>query len=241
MAMNRPFLGICLVFALLPTLGCSNSPAEQIGAHSDNPQAVRVLPLGDSITQANNKNMSYRYWLWNMLAEKNIAVDFVGTQNSNYEGNPDFPEDFDKNHQGRWGWRSDEVLAELPEWLTHYDADVALIHLGTNDCLKNQAVPETLDELQQIVHVLRTSNSSIDIAFSTLGPTSWQEFGCLAKINQGLLQLQSKLSTTDSQIIVVSPDQEFDIASELYDGLHPNAAGEKKLAKMWLKAIEALR
>ena len=239
--MNRPFFGICLALLLLPTLGCSNSPAEQSGANSDNPLAVRILPLGDSITQANDKNMSYRYWLWDMLAEKKIAADFVGTQSSNYQGNPEFKDGFDTNHQGHWGWRSDEILSELPEWLTHYDADIALIHLGTNDCLKNQPVDETLGELQQIVQVLRSDNSSISIAFSTLGPTSWQNFGCLAQINQGLLQLQTDLNTTESQVIVVSPSQELQIDSELYDGLHPNALGEKKLANMWLRAIEILR
>lgn len=238
--MKKPLLVISLLTALLPTLGCSNSPAEQSGVHSSNANALRILPLGDSITQANNKNMSYRFWLWQMLQAENMAVDFVGAMDSNYEGNPSFPADFDKNHEGHWGWRSDEVLDKLPEWLQHYDADLALIHLGTNDCLKNQAVDETLNELRQIVQTLRDDNKAINVVFSTLGPTTWNDHGCLAKINQDLQQLPSELSTEHSRVSLVQPHQTLDVNAELYDGLHPNADGEKHLAEYWLKAIKSL-
>jgi len=135
--------------------GCSDAAAPQIGIHQDNPQAVRILPLGDSITQADSEHQSYRPWLWQALVEANIAVDFVGSLDENYKGSPAFPADFDPNHEGHWGWRTDEVLQNLPEWLRHYDADISLIHLGTNDCLQNQAVEQTMDELKAIVSTQR--------------------------------------------------------------------------------------
>ncbi len=233
----KKIIGLCFLLVFLPTLGCSDSPAPQTGVNSNNPKAIRILPLGDSITQANDQNLSYRYWLWNNLAEQNIAADFVGTQDSNHEGNPDYPPTFDLNHQGHWGWRTDEVLEKLPQWLQHYRADISLVHLGTNDCLKNQPVEETLAELEQIVTLLRQDNPNIDVIFSPLGPTTWKGSECLTKINQGLKQIVSRLHTSDSHVLLAEFKQPLDPQSQLYDGLHPNAEGEQVIADMWSSAI----
>ena len=237
--MHSKFFGICTLLALLPTLGCSEVSAPPSGMHSDNAQAVRILPLGDSITQADSKHQSYRPWLWQLLNDANVAVDFVGSLDSNYKGSPAFPDNFDLNHEGHWGWRSDEILRELPQWLQHYDADISLIHLGTNDCLQKQPVAETLDELTQIVSLLRQDNPEISIAFSTLGPTTWENQECLKQINQGLIALQKNLDTPQSSITIAPTDQNLRPQPHLYDGLHPNSDGEKVIALAWFNAIKS--
>jgi len=222
----------------LPTLGCSESPAPATGSHAKNPHAVRLLPLGDSITQANKDHQSYRVWLWQMLESQSIAVDFVGSMDANYQGDPSFPEGFDRNHEGHWGWRSDEILEKLPEWLQLYDADIALIHLGTNDCLQNQAASETLDELKRIAILLRQDKPEIKIAFSTLGPNTWRNAECLEQINQGLHQLSAELSTEQSEISVVEIHAQLQPSEHLYDGLHPHQSGEKVIAESWFEQLE---
>lgn len=236
--MNSKFFGFCTLLALLPTLGCSEVSAPPTGIHSDNAHAVRILPLGDSITQADSKHQSYRPWLWQLLNDANVPVDLVGSLDGNYKGSPAYPDNFDLNHEGHWGWRSDEILQKLPLWLQHYDADISLIHLGTNDCLQNQPAAETLGELTQIVGLLRQDNPAISIAFSTLGPTTWQNQQCLAQINQGLLALQNNLDTPQSPIAVAHTDQKLVPEPHLYDGLHPNSDGEKIIALTWLNTIK---
>lgn len=239
--MKSRLLGISLSLSVLFAAACSGgSSAKQTGIHANHPQALRILPLGDSITQANHEHMGYRFWLWKMLAEEGLATNFVGTQDSNYQGNPDYPSDFDLNHEGHWGWRSDEVLAMLPEWLQHYDADIALIHLGTNDCLQSQAPQETLGELSQIITLVREDNPNTKLVLSPLGPTTWQGSACLEEVNQGLLSLQQQLSTANSPIILTTTDQTLDPSKHLYDGLHPNAQGEQHMATAWLSAIKSL-
>lgn len=236
--MNSKFLGFCTLLALLPTLGCSEASAPPVGMHRDNAQAVRILPLGDSITQADSNHQSYRPWLWQLLNDANAAIDLVGSLDGNHKGSPTFPDNFDPNHEGHWGWRSDEILHKLPQWLQQYDADISLIHLGTNDCLQNQPAAETLDELTQIVGLLRQDNPNISIAFSTLGPTTWQNQQCLAQINQGLYVLQKNLNTLQSPIAVTHTDLKLIPKPHLYDGLHPNSEGEKIIALTWFNAIK---
>jgi len=79
-------------------------------------QTVRVMPLGDSITESQTGFASYRYWLWHQLQDFGFCVDFVGSQ-SGVNGTPKFP-DFDQDHEGHTGWRTDQVLAQVGGWAT---------------------------------------------------------------------------------------------------------------------------
>lgn len=231
--MRQTLLSLCLAIALLPTTGCSDAPAPPAGPHHANPDAVRILPLGDSITQADRHRLGYRFWLWQSLQQDAVAADYVGTQARNHEGDPSYPADFDRNHEGHWGWRTDEVLAKLPGWLAHYDADIALVHLGTNDCLQRQGSDATLDELRQIAAALRADNPRIDIAFATLGPSTWQNPECLTRINAGLTVLQQQLHTEQSRVAVVDAAARLDPQRHLHDGLHPAESGERVIAAAW--------
>jgi len=200
--MNKTYTALITASALVALPACSEAPAEQQGLHSNNTEALRILPLGDSITQADSNNYSYRYWLWQMLNALDTPTDFVGSLDTNFKGSPNFSTDFDPNHEGHWGWRVDEVLEQLPEWLTQYNADVAIV-------------------------------------FSTLGPTTWHGAECLTAINQALPALQDKLDTSNARSLLVEPHQTLEI-SDLYDGLHPNETGERKIASAWLEAIQSL-
>src|SRR4051794_17302252 len=59
-----------------------------------------IMPLGDSITEAQTGNASYRYWLWNSLADAGYTLDFVGSEQPPgiVDGHPRFP-GFDPNHE----------------------------------------------------------------------------------------------------------------------------------------------
>ncbi len=230
------FIAYCSL--IIPTVSCSDTPAKQHGPHSDNPQALHILPLGDSITQADGAHKSYRFWLWQRLRERDLAIDFVGTQDSNHDSTPEYPTSFDRNHQGHWGWRSDEVLAKLPTWLPHYSADVALVHLGTNDCLQGQEPAETLAELSAITTTLQQHKPTISIIFYPLGPTSWQGQTCLQALSRQLRDAAPRWSTSSSAVSMATISPAYQVATHSYDGLHPNIAGEQLLAETWLAALE---
>jgi hypothetical protein len=72
--------------------------------------------------------------------------DFVGSTNEHFAGTPVYPnDDFDRDHEGHWGWRVDQILADLPGWLGSYTPDVALVHLGTNDAFQSQPTNGTIN------------------------------------------------------------------------------------------------
>ena len=45
-------------------------------------------------------------------------------------------------------------------------------------------------------------------------------------------------STTTSPIVIVDQNAGFSAANDTYDGIHPNATGEEKLAKKWFSALQ---
>lgn len=208
------------------------------------PGTIYLLPLGDSITQAERNRASYRYPLWSKLVSRGIPVDFVGSSRRHYKGLGPAREKvkglaFDRDHEGHWGWRADEILTKLDNWLKLYPLDVALIHLGTNDVLQDQPVDETLNELAQIVVVLRKKNPSVSVLLAQPGQSSWPNAKALPDLAAGVGSLAESLSTVDSPVIAV-PAADTLTVDKTYDGLHPAANGELALADAWISALDTL-
>jgi hypothetical protein len=106
---------------------------------------LRIMPLGDSITQGYHD--SYRRHLWSALIRAGFVVDFVGSMTHGY-GTDAQTEDFDRDHEGHWGWRTDQVLAHIDTWAARAKPDIVLVHLGTNDIGVGQEIDETAREIE---------------------------------------------------------------------------------------------
>jgi lysophospholipase L1-like esterase len=206
------------------------------------PPTVSILPLGDSITQANLDRQSYRYPLWIKLIDAGISFDLVGSQNSNPQGNPVWPDyhglSFDRDHEGHGGWRAEQILDSLPLWLNDYTPDIVLLHIGTNDVLDGQSTQSTVDEIKLIIDELRDDNPRVIVLLAKLIPTASPDE------NQGIVDLNSRMdriaaskATPVSPVLVVDQNSGFDADQDTYDGIHPNRAGEENIAERWAHAI----
>jgi lysophospholipase L1-like esterase len=203
---------------------------------------VRILPLGDSITQGSSRRRSYRYPLWTKLIDAGIGFDLVGSQNSNPLGNPSWPDykglSFDQDHEGHAGWRADQILNDLPDWLQGYTLDIVLLHIGTNDVFDGQDTQSTVDEIEEIIDLLQEDNPKVIVLLARLIPLA------NSNKNQGIIDLNSRIdgvaatqTTPESPVIVVDQNSGFDTKQDTYDGIHPNEEGEEKIAEGWSRAI----
>lgn len=194
------------------------------------------MPLGDSITQGNTETNSYRRPLWRLLQDARQNVDFVGNERENNGGPPPNP-DFDLDHEGHWGWRTDEILAMIDGAARSQQPDVVLVHLGSNDVFAGQDNAGTLQELAGIVERLRAANPSVRVLLAQLIPTSRPgRDQQIVQLNAAIPGLAARLSTPASPVIAVDQYTGFDAARETRDGTHPNAAGEAKMANRWFAA-----
>jgi lysophospholipase L1-like esterase len=203
------------------------------------------LPLGNSITQTNSEHYSYCYNLWKKLIDCGYHFDFVGSLNSNFGGNPSWPKyqdmDFDPNHEEHWAWRADKILQDLPDWLNGYTADIALVHLRTNDVAQYKSNVSTVSEIKKIIDTPRNDNSNIDIMLAKLIPFDYPTVNdSIDDLNSRMDQIAAKESTTDSLVIIVDQNIGFDVGSDTFDGFHPNASGEEKMAMKWYTAIDSI-
>ena len=200
---------------------------------------IRIMPLGDSITQPNTEQNSYRRPLWQKLQEANFnTVNFVGSQTEN-KGGPNPNPDFDLDHEGHSGFRTDEILAQLDGWIDSAQPDVALIHLGTNDILQGQSAESTIDELGQVIDAFRANNPNIAIFLAQIIPTR-QNDDEREVLNQQIPILAAEKNQENSPVIVVDQASGFNLNDDTYDSIHPNSNGENKIADRWLASLSGL-
>jgi lysophospholipase L1-like esterase len=198
------------------------------------------MPIGDSITQGNIETDSYRRPLWRLLQQAGQNVDFVGSQRDN-NGGPPPSTDFDPDHEGHWGWRTDQVLAVIAGSAVSHQPDVALVHLGSNDIFAGQDDAGTLQELAGIVERLRAANPSVRVLLAQIIPSTRPGRDAqIARLNAAIPGLAARLSTTASPVVAVDQYTGFDAARETRDGTHPNPAGEAKMADRWFAAYQQL-
>lgn len=199
---------------------------------------LRIMPLGDSITQGHRD--SYRRYLWLALKRAGIDADFVGSMNRGYGA--EFPiEDFDRDHEGHWGWRADHVLAHIDAWAARARPDVVLLHLGTNDIGAGQDIDDTAQEIARIIQRLRHHNSGIHVLLAAIIPMDHERVTRrIERFNTALAVLAAAIDTPTSRVVLVDQFAGFDAEQDTYDGTHPNEAGNNKIADKWLAALQAL-
>jgi lysophospholipase L1-like esterase len=191
------------------------------------------MPLGDSITESSKGRNSYRYYLWHLLIDNGFHVDFVGSQRG-VGGGPPANSDFDMDHEGHAGWRADEILNHIHDWATAASPDVVLLHIGTNDVCQRQSVPSTVSDISGIIDVLRTVNPRIRILLAQLINSS----NCPpAALDARLPALVADKNSQVSPIVLVDQFSGFDPATMTYDGTHPNAAGDSRMADRWFEQL----
>ncbi|MFB9682451.1 ricin-type beta-trefoil lectin domain protein [Streptosporangium vulgare] len=227
----RRWFGAALLAVTMVALGAVTQTSVA-GAESNG--GVRVMPLGDSITEGTQVPGGYRIGLWQRLVSGRYTVDFVGSQ-FNGPGNLG-----DHDHQGHPGWRIDQIDANITNWARTQNPRTVLLHIGTNDILQNYNVAGAPQRLSTLIDRITTTVPDADVFVATIIPlsNSGQESAARTfnaaipgivqnKVNSGkrvhLVDMHSKLTTSD-----------------LIDGIHPTAGGYDKMAAAWYAALQSV-
>lgn len=224
-------------------------------------QEYKILVLGNSITQAEINRASFRYPLWKKLIDAGIKFDFVGSMTKQLDryskGIPPQPDykgyKFDKDHEGHFAWAIDQIIkgrtrdngsgsGKLEGWVENYDADIALVHLGTNDAFKRQSNESSAKELKEVIRILREDNPRVIVLLAKLIPTLRKpgDAKAVESLNKAIPRVVEEMNTKKSPVILVDQYSGFDAVKDLYDKVHPNASGEEKMAQRWFDAIKAV-
>lgn len=202
---------------------------------------VKVLPLGDSITQGQESLQSYRYPLWKKLIDAQWPFDMVGSMDDVYEDKSDslWPDynsiAFDVDHEGHWGWRVRELKDELPNWMGLYPFDVVLLHGGTNDLGdESTSIEEIVQDMEDLIDILWDYNPQALIILAKIIPISDPRRSPRVPIYNEALE---NAFEDVPNLYILDMYSGFDAQEYLVDHVHPNELGEDFMAQKWAEKL----
>lgn len=220
---------LVILYLVASSCGAAETPA-------DRDDAVRILPLGDSITEGFSVESTYRSWLWIELQREGHSVDFVGSLHGPRQDEDDL--DFDPDHEGHWGWRTDEVRDQVADWAETTRPDIVLLHLGHNDLWLGQSIASTVNEIAEIVAIVRRSSPKATFLLAKIIPAGAPGLEAIPEFNREIAVLAPRLSTSESPVLTVDLATGFDPSQNTVDGVHPNESGARKMARAWQTVLE---
>lgn len=223
----------------------SGETARKVASCGRDGGPLRIMPLGDSITEAEAGHNSYRRVLWQRLNGAGCSVDLVGSKSGVSRGSRDSGSvrppnpDFDLNHEGYWDYTVNDLIARAAGLVARSSPDVVLVHLGTNDLLRGQSPAAVAQELGTLIDEIREGKPDAYILLARVIPAS-AGVAATEALNQAIDGVASRRNRSASPVRVVNQAAGYSLADN-YDGVHPGPSGEAKLGNRWADAILALR
>jgi hypothetical protein len=165
---------------------------------------IRVMVVGDSISQGFEADYTWRFRLWEWLHDNCVTVDFVGPYVGTlpqpvatppspppFEGEK-WPEwtagntghyakgvskSFSQHHFAVWGRQAIQIK-DLNQMVATYEPEYLLMELGINDLLAHYSPGDTLKSIEGLVSNARAAKPNLKFAVANIpmrAPISGQE------------------------------------------------------------------
>lgn len=223
------------------------------------PRSIKVMPYGDSITDGFWLPGGYRITLCNMLEGNGLSqyVDFVGRKNSG--------DCYDGDHNGYTAYAIDRIgasdsvtgtrsglLKDVDTLMEKYPCDVVMLQIGTNDILSlydldnigerlETLVDKVLSHLPEDGMLYLATITCMDATDNTYIPAEYftveEMDGYVDSYNQVIKDLVEKKKSEGANIELADVGSVI-TKDDLYDGVHPNEEGYKKIGEFWYEIIK---
>ncbi|NER98111.1 MAG: SGNH hydrolase [Symploca sp. SIO1B1] len=206
----------------------TNNP--ETAANSNRP--LKIMPLGDSITDGYFVPGGYRINLWHHLTNRNYQIDFVGSQSNGPDVLPN------KAHEGHSGWRIDEIHRMSSIWLNQFQPDIILLMIGTNDMVQKYGVEQAPERLSKLVDDIFEQLPQVQLFLASILPIGEPLLNQrVIKYNQAIAYQVEQKQAQGTKIYFADLYPTISL-EDLPDGIHPNSEGFRKMALAWEEAIE---
>jgi lysophospholipase L1-like esterase len=209
----------------------------------------RIMPLGDSITVTT----CYPQFLFKQLADAGKTnFVFVGGNQCNQICGSGIPNTVCEGQGGMWATHlmsGGASASLLPQWCNADQADVALMHFGTNDIWGTQPTQKILDAFSEIVDALRAAVPGVVVFVAQIipmNPTNCTSCETrLEELNAAIPAWATGKSTAASPIYPVDLWSSLPVATYLPnttltdDGVHPKPSAAQLMADAWYQALSS--
>ncbi|MFF5448157.1 GDSL-type esterase/lipase family protein [Streptomyces sp. NPDC012888] len=207
---------------------------------------MRFLFVGDSMTIGRAGDWTWRYRMWQHLnATFGGPYRIVGPRTELYDTFADAPVSHDyadpgfpahaRRHLAGWGEGWQHMAPVAARTVAAHKPDVLLVSLGLIDLGFYTDAEQTAVNVRAFVAGAREARPGVRMVFMPVIPNSRAEadpdFAAeVDRFNELLAKAVADLSTPASPILLAARPEGYDIHYDTYDGTHPNASGEHRLA-----------
>ncbi|MEH0444685.1 SGNH/GDSL hydrolase family protein [Streptomyces sp. B21-102] len=211
---------------------------------------LRFMPVGDSMTIGSAGDHTWRYRMWRHLcAAYGGPFTLVGPRETLYDKAADAPTsyayadpDFPRGHLAGWGEGWQQMAPLIREAVRTTRADVLLVSLGLIDLGFYTNAEQTAANARVFAAEARAANPRIAMVWLPVIPNvraaNDEPFAAQVDLfNELLAKTAADLDERNSPILLASIPPAWDIDTDTYDGTHPNASGEHRLAEAFAEAM----
>jgi len=211
---------------------------------------LRFMPVGDSMTIGSAGEHTWRYRMWQHLRDTyGGPFTLVGPRETLHDKALDAPTsyeyadpDFPRAHLAGWGEGWLHMAPLIGEAVRTHRADVLLVSLGLIDLGFYTNAEQTVENTHAFVAAARSANPRVRMAFLPVIPnvraTEDAPFAAQVTLfNELLAKAVADLDEPRSPLLLASPPSSYDIHLDTYDGTHPNASGEHRIAAAFANAM----
>ncbi|MEU3723513.1 GDSL-type esterase/lipase family protein [Streptomyces sp. NPDC031705] len=208
---------------------------------------MRFMFVGDSMTIGRAGDFTWRYRMWQHLGATlgDGSFEIVGPRSALYDTATDTPTshayaaaDFPahaRRHLAGWGEGWQHMAPLVGPAAGAARADVLLVSLGLIDLGFYTKADQTADNVRRFVAAAREARPAVRMVFLPVIPNVRAEKDApfaaeVARFNELLGKAVADLTADASPILLAARPHAYDIHRDTYDGTHPNASGEHRLA-----------
>ena len=219
------------------------APGRTPGASPAAGTSPRIMIVGDSITEGSAGDYTWQFRLYEHLRADGISPRMVGPYSSLYnnvtnaEGDQSYADPrFERANDARWGLTLFREKDAIGGNVATYRPDYLLVLLGLDDISwYGLSQPVMASNLAGFIAAARAARPGIRIVLGLIPPNIHEQTNPalaanIASYNHTIALTAGQLSTKASPIAVAADGAQINVAADLWDGTHPNANGEIKIA-----------
>lgn len=220
------------------------------------PTPLRIMPIGDSITEGGDGSGGFRKPLFDRFTAAYGMPNLVGSRNMRQSDPSDF---VDQDHDGYSAYRIDQIASGQGFWhalpieerLRLWDPAIVTLHAGTNDAQQNRffdgnpktGLPPVIDRLDALVSRIVAFNPQIHVIVAQIvpanPPASEQTADYIRRFNALIPAMVSRHQGLGHRVSMVDMYTPM-LAYPHPDGIHPSTEGYQVMGRLWFEAIQAL-
>ncbi|MEV6835296.1 GDSL-type esterase/lipase family protein [Streptomyces sp. NPDC051133] len=211
---------------------------------------LRFMPVGDSMTIGSAGEHTWRYRLWQHLcASYGGPFTFVGPREELYDKEAGTPTSlayadprFPRAHLAGWGEGWLHMAPLIGGAVREYRADVLLVSLGLIDLGFYTNAEQTAENVRAFIAAAREARPRIRMVLLPVIPNvrtvSDAPFASQVDLfNVLLAKTVADLDEPRSPLLLASPPKGYELDGDTYDGTHPSASGEHRIAGAFAAAM----